>query len=157
VSTRRGSPHTTNLYVLHADADANEPLVRVRIARAALFHQTLHATEARRRDEVADGVGERDRELLRRKLRRATHEQVRPNIRGARRRTRMEKVAFQPPSIWALGSQPRASAPWSDACHVWMTMPPGTPSYVWPLGVLATRASHCARTVAFCDCRATRR
>jgi hypothetical protein len=59
----------TDLDVLHADADSDEPLIRVWITRATLLHQTLHATEARRRDEVAHGVWKHDRELPRGKLR----------------------------------------------------------------------------------------
>jgi hypothetical protein len=48
----------------------------------------------------------------------------------------MENVTFQPLSICAFGSQPRAFGPGSDVWDTWMTIPPGTPSNVSPFGRL---------------------
>lgn len=44
----------------------------------------------------------------------------------------MEKVAFHPPSIWTLGSNPRASVPCKLECHTFSMTPAGIPSNPLP-------------------------
>ena len=68
-------------------------------------------------------------------------------------RTKIVNVAFHPPSICLLGSNPLASLSWSEECHTFVTIPPGTPSYDWPFGVLAIWLSQLARAVAVADWR----
>lgn len=67
--------------------------------------------------------------------------------------TRMAKVAFQPPSICLLGSNPLASFCCSEECQTLLITPPGTPSNDSPTGVVAMQWSHCASEVAVADWR----
>jgi hypothetical protein len=64
---RNHSPETY-LDVLHADTDADQTLILGRIVLAPTLHQALHATQARRRDKVANSMWESYRVLLVRQL-----------------------------------------------------------------------------------------
>ena len=61
----------------------------------------------------------------------------------------MEKVAFHPPSIWTLGSNPRASVPCKLECQTFSMTPAGIPSNALPYNQ-RTRKSRVERIHSGC-------